>query len=63
MFIIRTILILFRNLFMSRDDLVLENLALRQQLAVVSRTAKRLRLRPRDRIFWTWLSCETTLSN
>ena len=34
----------------------MENLALRQQLAVLQRTAKRPRLRQRDRIFWVWLS-------
>src|SRR2546425_919938 len=30
----------------------LENLALRQQLAALTRTAKRPQLRPRDRLFW-----------
>jgi hypothetical protein len=34
----------------------LENLASRQQLAVLRRSApKRLRLTPADRIFWVWL--------
>ena len=37
-------------------DLVLENLALRQQLAVLQRSARRLRLRRRDRAFWVLLS-------
>ena len=37
-------------------QLRLENLALRQQLAVLRRSAsKRLRLTPADRIFWVWL--------
>ena len=36
--------------------LALEKVALRQQLAVYQRTAKRPRLRPRDRVFWVWLS-------
>jgi transposase InsO family protein len=38
----------------------LENLALRQQLAVLRRSVKRPRLRPRDRIFWVFLKrlCE-----
>jgi hypothetical protein len=37
-------------------QLRLENLALRQQLAVVRRSApKRLKLTPADRIFWVWL--------
>ena len=37
-------------------ELRLENLALRQQLAVLRRSApKRLKLTPADRIFWVWL--------
>jgi len=37
-------------------QLRLENLALRQQLAVLRRSApKRLSLTPADRIFWVWL--------
>jgi len=37
-------------------QLRLENLALRQQLAVLRRSApKRLKLTPADRIFWVWL--------
>jgi len=34
----------------------LENLALRQQLAVFKRTVKRPQLRPRDRLFWMLLA-------
>ena len=37
-------------------QLALENLALRQQLAVYKRTATRPKLRQRDRCFWVWLS-------
>jgi hypothetical protein len=37
-------------------QLALENLALRQQLAVYKRTAPRPRLRPADRRFWTGLA-------
>jgi transposase InsO family protein len=37
-------------------DLALENLALRQQLAIFKRHHPRPRLRPTDRIFWVWLS-------
>ncbi len=37
-------------------DLVLENLALRQQLAVFKRKCPRPRLRRADRFFWVWLS-------
>ena len=40
----------------SRGSLILENLALRQQLAVYKRSVKRPRLRQTDRIFWVWLS-------
>ena len=40
----------------SRSDLVLENLALRQQLATYARTQKRPRLKPRERAFWAALS-------
>jgi putative transposase len=39
-----------------RASLVLENLALRQQLAVLRRTVARPRLRPVDRAFWAVLS-------
>jgi putative transposase len=37
-------------------QLALENLALRQQLAVYKRTAPRPRLRPADRLFWAGLA-------
>jgi hypothetical protein len=46
----------FRSLFISREALVLENLALRQQLAIYKRTCRRPRLRTLDRAFWVWLS-------
>ncbi len=45
-----------RSLFVSRETLVLENLALRQQLNAYKRTGKRPRLRMVDRAFWVWLS-------
>jgi hypothetical protein len=38
------------------SDLALENLALRQQLAILKRSAKRPRLRSRERLFWVLLS-------
>jgi hypothetical protein len=41
---------------MSRRDLALENLALRQQLAVLSRERPRPRLTTGARLFWVWLS-------
>ena len=45
-----------RSALRSRHDLVLENLALRQQLAVLTRQRVRTRSRPADRLFWSWLS-------
>ena len=41
-----------RALGRSRSDLILENLALRQQIAVLTRTKPRARLEPEDRILW-----------
>jgi transposase InsO family protein len=40
----------------SRRDLALENLALRQQLAVLSKARPRPRLTTGARLFWVWLS-------
>ncbi len=40
----------------ARRDLVLENLALRQQLALLRRRSKRPRFGLFDRLFWIWLS-------
>ena len=48
--------VILRILFGNRASLVAENLALRQQLAVLNRSKKRPRLRQRDRIFWVWVS-------
>ena len=56
MCILRIILLLFRALFRDGSQLALENLALRQQLAVLKRSVKRPRLRSRDRLFWACLS-------
>src|SRR5438270_12751990 len=43
-------------MFTTSAQLRLENLALRQQLGVLRRSApKRLKLTPADRIFWVWL--------
>src|SRR2546426_10106236 len=40
----------------ARTDLVLENLALRQQFALLRRRSTRPRFGPLDRLFWIWLS-------
>ncbi len=53
---LRTAVVVLRALLGSRSSLVLDNLALRQQLVVRKRSVKRPRLRTKDRIFWEWLS-------
>ncbi len=53
---VRVIVVLIRALFRDRAELAAENLALRQQLAVLEHKSRRPRLRKRDRIFWVWLS-------
>src|SRR4029453_13439845 len=45
-----------RALLGSSAAVSLENVALRHQLAVLQRSARRPRLRRRDRIFWLWLA-------
>ena len=52
----KLLLALVKALVVQRAALAAENLALRHQLAVLKRSAKRPRLRPRDRVFWVWLS-------
>ncbi len=54
--LIRQFQCLVRVWLLSRSQLILENLALRQQLAVLSRQRKRPPLRQRDRLFWVILS-------
>ncbi len=45
-----------REIAMSRATLQLENIALRQQVAVLKRERPRPRLRPLDRVFWVFIS-------
>ena len=45
-----------RLIFRSKQGIVLENLALRQQLDVQQRSIKRPKIKNADRIFWIWLS-------
>ena len=45
-----------RSIFRNRRELALENLALRQQLAILARTHSHPRLQKMDRLFWVWLS-------
>ena len=50
------VLVAVASLFKNSAELRLENIALRQQLAVLRRSApKRLKVTPTDRIFWVWL--------
>jgi hypothetical protein len=51
-----SVLWLLRGVITTRAALVAENLALRQQLAVLQRTAPRPRLRWGDRLFWSLLA-------
>jgi hypothetical protein len=53
---LQVVTILLRLLLQSRAALAAENLALRQQVAVLQRSVKRPRVHRRDRIFWVWLS-------
>ena len=52
----RIVFVLLRALMSSQAALTVENLALRQQLAVLRRSVKRPKLRARDRLFWVLLS-------
>ena len=45
-----------RSLFMSHRQLTLENLALRQQIAMLKPSVKRPRVSPADRLFWVLFS-------
>ncbi|MFO8173408.1 MAG: hypothetical protein R6T96_03940, partial [Longimicrobiales bacterium] len=45
----------FVSVLRSRQDLALENVALRQQLMVLRRQPGHVRLTDSDRLFWVWL--------
>ena len=49
------ILVFLRALLIPQTHLALENLALRQQVAVLKRSVPRPRVQRRDRIFWVLL--------
>jgi len=53
---LKAALVFLRAMLISKARLAIENLALRQQLAVCRQSAKRPKLRARDRIFWICLS-------
>ena len=50
--VLKAFVLFFRAMLVQRASLAIENLALRQQLAVYKQSVKRPKLRPRDRIFW-----------
>ena len=54
--LVNGIRLFIRAVLLPRAVIAAENLALRQQLGVLRRSAKRPRLRRRDRVFWVWLS-------
>ena len=56
MVLISALFMLIRTLIVSRTALAAENLALRQQLALLNRKIHRLQLRRRDRFFWAPLA-------
>ncbi len=54
--VLKLVFLFLRALLVPKVHLAYENLALRQQLAVLKQASKRPKLRPRDRVFWAWLS-------
>lgn len=51
-----SVYVCLRAALKERRDLALENLALRQQLAVLKQSQRRLKIKQQDRVFWIWLS-------
>ena len=54
--IIQAIFLFLRAFILGRAATAIENLALRQQVAVFKQSVTRPKLRPRDRLFWVLLS-------
>jgi putative transposase len=54
--ILQAILVFLRAFILGRAAVAFENLALRQQVAVLNQSGRRPKLRPRDRVFWVLLS-------
>ena len=54
--IVKPIFAILRLVFKSRNNIILENLALRWQLAIQKRNIKKPKLNNSVRIFWVWLS-------
>src|SRR5258705_3882543 len=54
--VFQALLAVISTVVRSRLSLQLEVVALRHQLSVYRRSDKRLRIRPGDRILWSWLS-------
>jgi putative transposase len=55
---LNTVLIPFRTIFLvlgGYEQVVLENLALREQLGIFQRSVPRPTIRRQDRLFWVWL--------
>ena len=54
--VFKAVLLFFRVMFVPKAHLAVENLALRQQVAVFKQSVKRPKLRPCDRVFRVVLS-------
>ena len=54
--VLKACVLFLRAMLVPQVSLAIENLVLRQQLAVCKQRVKRPRLRRRDRVFWVWVS-------
>ena len=54
--VLKACVLFLRAMLVPKASLAIENLVLRQQLAVCKQRVKRPRLRRRDRVFWVWVS-------